>query len=109
MGITSEQQKEISVLYDKYNDFITGMCRKYMSNNYLEGTELEDLTQSCWEKITHYYDKFDASKYPVKQWLSLLTKGTLYNILKAQYRQKRSIHCNTVTINEEDPTHNLEK
>lgn len=86
----------IDELYPKYKDLVINVSRKFI--RMLPDEDLEDLTQTCWEQVVRKYPKYEPEKSVLTTWLVMVSKSTLYNMLRDLNRDKRAVRLNSISL-----------
>lgn len=81
----------IDDLYPEYYKQVKSMSALFQRKFYkiLVHEELDDLTQSCWEKIVRSYPTYDPSKAQLSGWIGMVVYSALYNYLRSLRTDKR--------------------
>lgn len=88
-----DTELNIAKLYAQYNRLVISICRKFVKR--LPGNELEDLTQSCWERIIKEAHTYDEEKAQLSTWISKVSTTTLYNMIRDSKFENRKANLNT--------------
>ena len=88
----------INDLYPEYHRLVTNICRKF--NRKFHTEEVEDLSQSCWERVVREYPTYSEDKSALSTWITRVSKTTLFNMLRDQKAAKREIVQNEVSLDQ---------
>lgn len=80
---------DIDDLYPLYKNLVVNVSRGFLRK--LPDEELDDLSQTCWERIVTRYPEYEPGTSELNVWIILISKAALYDMLNKAHADKRSV------------------
>lgn len=92
------EQRVTDEMYKEHKDLVIDVARRWIKK--LPDEDLDDLTQTCWERLVREYPNYNPELSELVVWIQGMSRNALISMVQKFNAEKRRSQKDKISIDE---------